>query len=202
MSTGLPYTLLKVTMVSLLLLTPPVSDAIEQRSPTQMAENGELMQIISEGWRKGTIDAAFLLNKNLSSTSIRVEVTKQVAILSGSVNSEINKSLAKEIALSVEGIEKVENRLKVVASYSDTIVPATNITNNKADILLTAKINQKLITHQHLNSALIEVHTFDGRVELSGNASSDSAKDLAYYLAKNVSGVKSVDNKIKVRTRL
>lgn len=202
MTTGLPFTLLKVSLVSLLLLTPPVSDAIEQREPIRAAENGELAQIISEGWRKGTIDAAYLLNKNLSSTSIHVEVSKQVATLSGSVNSEINKSLAQEIALSVEGIQKVNNKLKVIATRSNTVMPAATILHSKTDILLTAKVNQKLITHQHLDSALIEVHTLDGRVELSGNTSSHSAKDLAYYLTKNVSGVKSVDNKIKVRTNL
>ena len=70
---------------------------------------------------------------------------------------------------------------------------------SQADALLKATVNQKLLSHKHLQTALIDVRAHEGVVELSGDAPEAAVRDLAYYLAKNVSGVKSVDNKIKVR---
>ncbi|MCG8672805.1 MAG: BON domain-containing protein [Pseudomonadales bacterium] len=197
------FSILKATLVTLLLITPPISDAVEQRSiPLAHEKDRELLKIVSENWRKGTIDAAFLLNKNLESRSIHVSVDADTAVLTGEVNSAVKKSLAQEIALSVDGIKKVNNQLNVIANQNNEIINSKAIIQDKADVVLTSKINQRLLTHKHLRSAVINVHSKKGMVELSGKTPSESVKDLAYYLAKNVNGVKSVDNQLRVSGHL
>lgn len=201
MSKSLPQKLLMGSVVSFMLMTPPnTSDAIEQRKQFVHEPDSNIMQLFSESWRKGTIDAAFLLNKNLDSRQINVAVLNETAILHGAVDSEIKKSLAAEIALSVSGIEKVINQLIVIPKAQPTYKVNDELSPNTKDRQLMVKVQQKLLSNQHLRSAFIEVHTRDGMVELSGKAPDDSLRDLAYYLTKNVPGVKSVDNKIKVRS--
>lgn len=197
----IPRTLLQSSVLTLVLMTPPVSDAVEQRdiAPANQNSDGQLMRLVSESWRKGTIDAAFLLNKHLESSTIKVSVSKETATLTGSVGTAIKKNLASEIALSVEGIEKVNNKLTVVPNRTTEISQIEFVAPNRTDALLIAKVNQKLLANQHLQAAMIDVHAHNGMVELSGNTPEASMRDLAYYLTKNVSGVKSVDNKIKVR---
>lgn len=189
-------------LIALVFMIAPTSDAVEQKdlySPD--VNNRDLISLMEEGWRKGTIDAAFLLNRNLNSSNIQVTVKRNTATLIGEVESAVKKSLAAEIARSVAGIEEVKNQLRVVpvAGQANPRALEQATRPNHKDILLTAKVNQRLLSSEHLRSVLIDVHTHDGVVELSGNAPEDSIKDLAYYIAKNVKGVKSVDNKIKVR---
>ncbi|MDX1695554.1 MAG: BON domain-containing protein [Ketobacteraceae bacterium] len=200
MSKHLPRHCIKGLLLSFALMTPPVSDAVEQRGvhDSEPPDN-RLMQLVEESWRKGTIDAAFLLNKNLESGSIEVTVKETTAILRGTVDSPVKRSLAAEIARSVEGIQTVANQIVVKTSPYSKPASSTALKPNYQDTLLTARVNQKLLSNKYLRTAAIDVHTQDGVVELSGNIPEDSLRDLAYYLVKNVQGVKSVDNKIKVR---
>lgn len=195
-----PHQCVKGLILCFVLMTPPVSDAVEQRGVyDETSADYEIVRLVEESWRKGTIDAAFLLNKNLESGSIEVSVRKTTAILRGTVDSAVKRSLAGEIALSVEGVDKVINQILVKTDpYTSTSNP-TALKPNQQDLLLTARISQKLLTNKYLQQAAIDIHTQNGVVELSGNAPEDSIRDLAYYLVKNVNGVKSVDNKIKVR---
>ena len=177
-------------------MSPLASDALEQHKIKPKKPEQHISQQLSNSWRKGTIEAAFLLNKNLESRSLEVYVIGDSVTLQGSLSSEIKKSLAEEIAMSVHGIEKVANHIAVVADTHQNIENTGAIHPSKKDKLLSAKVQKKLRTNKHFQSAFIQVYAKNGVVELSGKTPEEPLKDLAYYLVKNITGVKSIKNQI------
>jgi len=179
-----------------------------------------------EGWREGVIETRYLMIDALSSSSIEVEVKGSKAILSGFVATDIEKSLAEEVALSVSGIEEVEDRLDISdAQQTETlssnpksedspqapeqaVVAADNSTTNDSttdhlgDAMITATIKTRMLTSRYLNPLEIEVSTAEGVVELKGQVSSDAEKELAYFIAQNTKGVKDVHNYMTVEPNI
>lgn len=76
--------------------------------------------------------------------------------------------------------------------------PERSAMQKAADASITAKIKTAYIFNRHLNSFRINVDTDDGNVVLQGAVRSEIEKDLAAEIAKNVQGVKSVRNELKV----
>ena len=64
------------------------------------------------------------------------------------------------------------------------------------DTAITAKVKSKLMGERTLNNSDISVTTTNGVVTLTGMATNSNAKALAESDAKNVEGVKSVDNSL------
>ena len=63
---------------------------------------------------------------------------------------------------------------------------------------ITASVNARLAKDPDLSALRINVDTKDGAVTLTGPAPSQSAKDRAATLAREVEGVKSVTNNLSV----
>jgi hypothetical protein len=67
------------------------------------------------------------------------------------------------------------------------------------DSVVTAKVKTAIFEQPNLKSAEINVETFKGVVQLSGFVSSQSNAEAAVAVAKNVGGVKSVKNDMRVK---
>jgi osmotically-inducible protein OsmY len=67
------------------------------------------------------------------------------------------------------------------------------------DTAITAKVKKDIFDEPTLKSAEINVETFKGVVQLSGFVSSQSNVNTATVVAKNVNGVKSVKNDMRVK---
>jgi osmotically-inducible protein OsmY len=67
------------------------------------------------------------------------------------------------------------------------------------DTAITAKVKTAIFDEPTLKSAEINVETFKGAVQLSGFVSSQANVDKAVVVAKNVHGVKSVKNDMRVK---
>jgi osmotically-inducible protein OsmY len=67
------------------------------------------------------------------------------------------------------------------------------------DVAITAKVKKDIFDEPSLKSAEINVETFKGVVQLSGFVSSQANVNTATVVAKNVSGVKSVKNDMRVK---
>lgn len=59
------------------------------------------------------VRAKFAQDKELAGANVKVSVFNLECVLEGEVSSEDTKKRAEELALSVDGVEKVDNRLKV-----------------------------------------------------------------------------------------
>jgi osmotically-inducible protein OsmY len=67
------------------------------------------------------------------------------------------------------------------------------------DTIITTKVKAVILNEPMLKSAEINVETFKGRVQLSGFVSSKPAMDKAVELARDVAGVSSVANDMRMK---
>jgi len=88
---------------------------------------------------------------------------------------------------SLPGVKSVDNRLGVKGER-----PAEN-----SDAWLVTKVKTTLLFHSNV-SAITEVSAKGGIVTLRGNAASQAQKDLTTEYAKDVEGVKDVNNEMTV----
>ena len=117
-----------------------------------------------------------------------------VVTLTGHLKSDSDVSLAVEKAESTPGVTDVNSNLTVEGS-----------TQPLTDTVTTAKvkgtfIREKLFGDKDLAAMMTSVETKDGAVILTGNADNQAQIDNATALAKKVGGVKSVENKMEIKT--
>lgn len=67
------------------------------------------------------------------------------------------------------------------------------------DTVITTKVKAAILQEPNLKSAEVNVETFKGIVQLSGFVSSQASADKAVMVAKNVHGVKSVKNDMRIK---
>lgn len=67
------------------------------------------------------------------------------------------------------------------------------------DAAITSKVKTKLFTGSGMSGFAISVDTFQGEVTLIGGVRTEAEKELATRVAKEVSGVKEVNNLLMVK---
>lgn len=121
----------------------------------------------------------------LRSDDIKVESKAGVVTLTGTVGEASHKSLAQDTVSSMPGVKSVDNKLEVKGEQ-----PAEN-----SDAWLITKVKTTLLFHSNV-SAMTEVSAKDGVVTLQGKAASQAEKDLTTEYAKDIEGVKDVNNEM------
>ncbi len=156
---------------------------------------------LREARQEGSIWTAITLNRHLNPFTIDVDVENGTAILSGSVESDIDRDLAEQVALGIDGIDKVDNRLKVDPATKPREAGAEgDLAQRIEDATLTATIKSKLLWNSNTEGMDVNVDTRAGVVTLKGEARSPEAKELAGRLAANTDGVSDVNNLLSVST--
>jgi len=123
----------------------------------------------------------------LKGDDIKIKSVDGVVALTGTVSEESHKSLAQDTVESLPGVKSVDNRLEVKGEdYAE-----------KSDTWITVKVKTTLLFHRSV-SAMIEVDTKNGIVTLKGEADNQAQKDLTTEYAKDVDGVKDVNNEMTV----
>jgi osmotically-inducible protein OsmY len=160
---------------------------------------------LRNAWLEGKLETALLLNRHLNNFTIDNEVRKGKATLTGSVESEIDRKLAEEVAHSVDGITAVDNQLKVESSKSTT--RRDNDTKERAfsqkldDMTTTAMVKSKLLADQSTHGLAINVDTINGVVSIQGDVTTHEEKQLAEKITANTDGVREVKNLLKVKPK-
>jgi hyperosmotically inducible periplasmic protein len=161
-----------------------------------------------DAWLDGKLETAYLFNTHLNNFKIDTDVKGGVAYLSGTVESDIDKSLAVEIAKGIEGIKDVKDNLVVDANPPKREIEArvdTTSTEKRSfrqwfdDATTTAAVKSRLIGNENTKGLKIDVDTSYDIVTLSGNVASAEEKQLAEQLARNTSDVKDVHNELHVQ---
>jgi len=155
-------------------------------------------QEITEARQETQIWTTYALSPYLRASDLKVTVHNGNATLTGKVDEDVNKDLAREIALGVSGIREVDNQIEVQSDY--TPAPATERSYGELvdDASITAAIKSKLIWSKNTEGGNTEVSTTAGKVTLKGTVESAAAKDLAGRMALNTRGVQSVNNQLVV----
>ena len=158
-----------------------------------------ISQDVTNARQETQIWTTYALSPYLRANDLKVSVDNGTATLTGNVAEEVNKDLAKEIALGVKGITTVNNQIVVDAAYLPP-KPGTERSFGDAieDASITAAVKSKLVWSKSTDGMTTNVDTKFGRVTLRGSAQSAAERDLAGRLARNTQGVIAVDNQIKV----
>jgi len=130
---------------------------------------------------------SYVFKTYLKNDDVKVESKNGVVSLTGTVSDESHKSLAQETVASLPGVKRVDNKLGVKGEH-----PAEN-----SDAWLITKVKTTLLFHSNV-SATTEVIAKDGVVTLRGDAASMAEKDLTTEYAKDIEGVKDVNNQMTV----
>jgi osmotically-inducible protein OsmY len=123
----------------------------------------------------------------LKDDSIKVESKNGAVILTGSVAESSHKSLAQDTVEGLPGVKSVDNKLEVKNA------PAAN-----SDAWLSDKLKITLLFHRSVSAGKTEIAVKDGVVTLRGNALSQAQKELTTEYAKDMEGVKDVNNEMTV----
>ncbi len=183
-----PKNLIVTSGLALLLTTLNASYAAESST-----------QSLTDVRQEVQIWTTYALNPYLRADSLKVSVKDGKATLTGFVPEGVNKDLAKEIALGVEGIKDVDNQIEVVAEPKASESSSMGgFANTIDDATITAAVKSKLLWSRYTEGLKTTVVTKSGRVVLTGTADSAAAKELAGRLAMNTRGVVSVNNGLVV----
>jgi hyperosmotically inducible protein len=179
-----------------LLIATGMALSISAMSTSVMAATAS--QEVTEARQEAQIWTTYTLSPYLRANNLSVTVRDGKATLSGKVNEEVSKDLAKEIALGVNGIKEVDNQIMVLSDYSPA--PATGPSYGELvdDASITAVIKSKLIWSKNADGQATEVTTTAGKVTLKGTAETEASKELVGRMALNTSGVIAVNNQLVV----
>ena len=127
---------------------------------------------------------SYLFKTFLKGDDIKIESKDGTVTLTGIVADNFNKSLAQETVAGLPGVKSVDNRLAIKGAP-----PTAN-----SDAWLRDKVKYTLLFHRSVSSGTTEVDVKDGIVTLRGDAASQARKELTTEYAKDVEGVKDVNN--------
>lgn len=154
---------------------------------------------ITEARQETQIWTTYALSPYLRANDLKVSVRNGKATLTGTVEEDVNKDLAKQIALGVSGIKTVDNQILVQSDYTP---PKRGSERSFGEIVddatITTVVKSKLLWSKHTDGMITAVDTTSGTVTLRGAAESAQARELAGRLAMNTDGVVAVDNQLVV----
>ena len=155
---------------------------------------------ITDARQETQIWTTYALSPYLRANDLKVVVHDGKATLTGTVEEDVNKDLAKQIALGVDGVKTVDNQIIVRPDYTP---PKRTAARGYGEVIddasITAEVKSKLLWSKHVDGLETNVDTNLGKVTLRGTAKTAEIKDLAGRLAANTRGVRSVDNQLVVK---
>lgn len=155
-------------------------------------------QDVTEARQETQIWTTYALSPYLRANDLKVSVDDGNATLTGTVNEDVNKDLAKEIALGVSGIKEVDNQIQVRSDHNPA--PATERSYGELvdDASITTAVKSKLLWSKNTDGGDTEVSTKAGKVTLKGTADSAKTRERIGSMALNTRGVNSVSNELVV----
>jgi osmotically-inducible protein OsmY len=149
--------------------------------------NGNLFASETDDRIESSAQQSYVFKTYLKGDDIKIKSTDGSVVLTGTVSEYSHKLLAQETITSLPGVKSVDNKLTLKedpAMYSDA--------------WLITKVKSTLWFHRNVNATGTEVLAKDGIITLRGTVSSEAQKDLTTEYAKDVDGVKSVNNEMTV----
>src|SRR5262245_57989514 len=149
-----------------------------------------------------SIKSKFAADDVVKASQIDVDTKDKVVTLTGTVDSEIAKNRAVDIARATKGVTRVTDNL-MVRDTTAALPPAGSDAQRVAltDPSITTSVKGKLLANPDVAGLRIDVDTRDGIVTLTGNVSTKAEKDEALRIARETDGVKSVEDRLTVRAR-
>ena len=162
------------------LLAPASANATDQ-PPAASTEVTEALNAIS-------VKTTLIDKLGVDALAITVFVSGETATLTGEVTKSPSQGLAEEVALSVPGIKKVDNKITVKHAASGVAASEASVNN----VALEMKVKTILLTEIGANALKIEVEAVDGVVSLRGKLDDPDTSKAAIKKTHAIKGVKKV----------
>jgi len=120
--------------------------------------------------------------------NVKVKANDGIVTLTGTVQDKDDKALAADTVENLPGVTAVKNEIVVKSSVPE-----------KSDAWMALKIRSRLLVKSNVSAANTKVIVNDGNVVLTGTAINAAQKDLTGTYAKDIDGVKTVQNEIVVK---
>jgi osmotically-inducible protein OsmY len=131
---------------------------------------------------------SFVYKTYLKDEHIKISSKEGVVTLSGEVFDDAHKPMAGNTAEAITGVKSVDNKI---------VIREDRLPEN-SDTWIRMKVQTALVFHSNVSASKTEVTVKNGVVTLKGEASSSAKKELTTQYAKEVEGVKSVINNMKL----
>ncbi|HUL82474.1 MAG TPA: BON domain-containing protein [Gammaproteobacteria bacterium] len=163
---------------------------------------GDDSQPIKDAFITGKLEGTYLLNGHLNVFTIHPETNRGVVHLTGTVESEIDRDLAGELAKGIDGVVSVKNDLVVKTGSSRAKASSKDADRTFGqfvdDATTTAMVKLKLLADPNIKGLKIAVETRGDIVTLTGKVGSSEQKQLAEQLTRNTGDVKNVRNELVI----
>jgi len=156
--------------------------------------NGESPDKNLDAWLSAKVKSTLMFHRSVSGAATEVNVKHGIVTLRGNASSQAQKDLTTEYARDIEGVRDVINEMKVVNSANDPQTLGEKID----DASITAQVKMTLLYHRSTSALNTKVETNSGVVTLDGRVKNRAESDLAAKLAKDVYGVKGVNNRMTI----
>jgi len=131
---------------------------------------------------------SYVFKTYLKGDAIEVKSENGVVTLRGTVAEESHKTLAQETVASLPGVKNVDNLLELKGES-----PAA-----ESDGWIGTQVKWSLLYNRNVSGLKTEVLVTEGVVTLRGEAESQAQKDLTGEYAKDIKGVKEVNNEMTI----
>lgn len=157
----------------------------------------------SDAWLLTKVKTTLLFHRSVSALT-EVDVNNGIITLRGDAENQAQKDLTTEYVRDIEGVKDVKNEMTVAKgdkekrTTGDKEMKTTGDKRTTGDKIddssITTQVKMSLLYHRSTSGLKTKVETKDGVVTLHGTAKNAAEKDLATKFAKDVNGVKSVEN--------
>ena len=174
-----PVALAALSFAWLLSASPAV--AADAKPSTTSPEVSDALTAVS-------VRATLIDKLGVDALRIKVSVSGETATLTGEVAKSASQGLAEEVALSVKGIKKVDN--KVTQKDAEGVIGASEA--SVKNVALEMKVKGILLGEIGANALKIEVEVVDGVVSLRGKLADPETAKAALKKTRSIQGVKKV----------
>ena len=154
------------------------------------------------------VQARYFASPDVKAHRIDVDTKDGIVTLEGTVDTDVQRQAAGEIAKAIDGVARVENKLLVRPADSGAADAQRHHTQNTAaagrngrtPAWITAKIQSQYYLNPELKPWRIDVDTASsGSVTLSGTVDSGADRAEAVRIARGTEGVTNVTDSLRVQ---
>jgi hyperosmotically inducible protein len=128
--------------------------------------------------------------RTLLDDKIKVKAKDGLVTLTGTVQDQDDKTLAADTVENIPGVTGVNNEIVVKPTHPEN-----------SDAWIAFKLRSRLLMKSNVSAATTKVAVKEGVVTLTGTADNIAQKELTEAYAKELTGVKSVKNKLVIKPK-
>ncbi len=165
-------------------------------APAVQAQPGESP---TDMWNEAKLVMSYTLDTSLNPFDLEVEVRDGTAYITGTLPTAAERDHAAKLALSIEGIDHVENRIILDENVPHNQARYDDASYAVSDANMAAMVRAQLLWNRLTHALEIEVSAQNGVVTVSGPVSSEEEAREVVRIAGSTRLVEKVNNRLTVQ---